>query len=623
MMGFATARRTARLTLASRALRLASLFAVLLLSACEIEGGVPPATPQGGAPNPVVLVGSATPAASRAATAGPTVTPADSTDTLTVGLLEGERPRDLFPYHDDSSDARSSAAVTNLLFPPPLLAHSYGYTITGVLQAMPTLENGGAQLQKADQYLDAAGNITTTVTQVVTQVEQIVVTFRWNPALRWADGTPVTAQDSVFAYELAQKLPLGEEAASRLALTSRYVALDDHTTQAVLKPDFLDPNYLITAWTPLPRHLLATLAPDAIKQSDWATKPVGYGPYTFDRRDGTTLRLKRNPYYAGAAPPAERVLFTFLPNVDALRAGVLNNTLDLASADRIPTDQFPFLKQHQQQGLMQVSYVPSPVWEHLDFNLDVPLLQDYRVRRAFAYGINRQQLVDDLFGGNGAVLNSWLLPGQWAAAPDDQLSIYPYDPAKAKALLDEAGLGDSNGDGLRERDGQPITVTLLTTVNTPVRQTAAERIKQDMTALGIAIDVEPLPLAEIYSPDGPLFQRQFELALFGWLAGPEPAGFVLWSCKAVPNEANGWTGNNFSGWCFRDADRAISAATTSLNTNERAQAYLKQQQLFTQELPVLPLFQRRSLVLVSPRLHGLQPDPLAPITWNIIAWKRS
>src|SRR5262249_42968560 len=157
--------------------------------------------------------------------------------------LASEQARDLLPYHDDTTDARTSAPITSLIFPPPLLALNYSYTTTGVLLRLPTLENGDAQIRSVAAYLDAAGNITSTVTQVITQAQQIVVTYHWNPALRWSDGTPLTAADSVFAYELARTTQLGEEAASHLALLDRYVAVDDHTTQAFLKPDFLDPNY--------------------------------------------------------------------------------------------------------------------------------------------------------------------------------------------------------------------------------------------------------------------------------------------------------------------------------------------------------------------------------------------
>ncbi len=90
----------------------------------------------------------------------------------------------------------------------------------------------------------------------------------------------------------------------------------------------------------------------------------------------------------------------------------------------------------------------------------------------------------------------------------------------------------------------------------------------------------------------------------------------------MPSEANRWTGNNFPGWCFFEADKAIRTATTSIATGERGAAYLRQQQLFTQELPALPLFQRVDATISAPMIEGVQPDPTAPFTWNLSAWVR-
>ena len=98
---------------------------------------------------------------------------------------------------------------------------------------------------------------------------------------------------------------------------------------------------------------------------------------------------------------------------------------------------------------------------------------------------------------------------------------------------------------------------------------------------------------------------------------------VAYLGELKPSEQNGWTGDNFAGWCFRDANRAIREAVTTLDPQQRKAAYLRQQQLWSQELPSLPLFQRLSLALVAPGVRGPQPDPLAPITWNIAAWKRT
>ncbi|MFQ3662025.1 MAG: peptide ABC transporter substrate-binding protein [Chloroflexaceae bacterium] len=559
----------------------------------------------------------------------PTGTPASATASVTppvaerglrIGVLDD--PGDLLPYHDDPADERLTAPITELLFPSPLLVHSYAYTTTGVLERVPSLENGDVTVATVEVYLDSAGMITTTATAVITQVQQISVTYRWNPALTWSDGTPVTADDSLYAYELARQVYMGQEAAGKLALLDRYEKVDAHTTRAVLKPDYTDPAYPAVYWTPLPRHLLLNRNPVELRGSDFARAPVGYGPYVVERRDQGSVRLARNPYYQGRTGPFENITFIFRDNPDLLRTSVTGGSLDVALLEQPLPETLGLLRADAGQGNLKLSAVPSPVWEHLTLNLDVPVLQDIRVRRAIAHAINREALVAGLLAGYGAVLDSWIVPGQWAAAPPDQISRYAYDPDTARRLLDEAGVIDTNGDGLRESGGQPLVLALVTTQNSPLRLATAERITADLAAVGIGTSLQEVPTAGLYSADGPLFRRTFQIALFAWIAGPDPRGWERWSCAGVPNENNGWTGNNFSGWCFFEADRAIRIATTSLAREERAAAYLRQQQLFTQELPVLPLFQRIDVTLVGPSLTGVQADPTAPITWNIADWAR-
>jgi peptide/nickel transport system substrate-binding protein len=311
-----------------------------------------------------------------------------------------------------------------------------------------------------------------------------------------------------------------------------------------------------------------------------------------------------------------------MQDLELLRANVLNGNLDAVVADRVPPELFAALDQDAQEGV-QVRYLPSPIWEHIDFNLDVQLLQDIRVRRAVAHGVNRQVMADALFGGHVPVLDSWVLPGQDAAAPPEQLTRYPYNPDESRRLLDEAGFVDPDGDGVRvSADGITLTLQLLTTQASPVRKVIAERLREDMQAIGLQLEVETTSSEGLFAPDGPLYLRQFELVLFGSMARPEPAGIQLWSCAAVPSDVNNWSGDNFAGWCFRDADRAVREADTALDPAVRREAYLRQQQLWTQELPSLPLFQRLGLVIVAPGVRGIAPDPLAPITWNVAGWRR-
>jgi peptide/nickel transport system substrate-binding protein len=590
--------------------RLGALVSLLLLlSACAIEGGVPPATPVAEAPT----IG---PAPTDAAVAA---AQAERDDTWVIGLLD--RPRTLYPYQPSPTAQRTAAPITELLFPSPVLSYAYSYTGTGVLERIPSLENGDATIQRQNVYLDAAGTITTTVTDVITQVDQLVVTFHWNPKLTWSDGTPVTADDSVFAYELAKQAPPNDAARDRLSQIVAYERVDDHTTRATLRPDFTSPTYFLNYWTPLPRHLLKDERPDEAQAGEFAQKPIGYGPYAIESIGERAITMVRNPHYFGPPPAGSRLTIAFEANADVLRANLLSGNIDAAATDRPPTEFLPALDQDKRERRLARYYLPNPIWEHIDFNLDVPELQDIRVRRAIAMGANRAAMVEQLFGGNSVVLNSWILSDQHESAPADQITRYEYNIHEARHLLDEAGFLDP-GDGIRARDGITLTFTLLTTDAPAIRTQIAEMFQRDMREIGIDIQVQSLPSEELFGVDGPLFQRQFDLALFGWLASSDPGGLLLWSCAAIPSPENNFSGDNFSGWCSRDANRAIREAVTSLDPQQRQAAYLRQQQIFTQDLPALPLFQRLSVVMVALDVQGLQPDPLAPLTWNIASWTR-
>ncbi len=630
-------------------LYLVLLLPLLVLAACEIEGGVAsPATP--GAPPPP----TPTPPPTADAADAPTTQPRGGS-AFQIGLLD--RPADLLPYHTDASDERISAPLTQLLFPEPLLPLSYTYTNTGILERMPSLENGDVELRPVEVYLDDTGVITSTPTDVLTQAHQLIITYHWNPELRWSDGVTVTADDSLFAYEVAQQLALGEQADERLRLTERYERVDDYTTRAYLEPDMLDlPSggaaltdtvdltstvdlsntiYLLSFWTPLPRHVLQDVAPRDLRTSDFAQQPVSYGPYQVSWNTPSGISLERNPYYAASEPlpAADVVSFVFSETLDDLREALDNGSIDVAVTERLDTPDIVMLDSLRARGALQIHYVPGPIWEHLTFNLDFDFLRDLRIRRAIAHGTNRQAMVDELMGGHVPVLHSWMLPEHWAAAPPEQLTTYEYNPHVARALFDEVGFVDVDGNGLREQGfdydsdgtietGAPITLTLITTQGTPLRSAIAGRFQSDMAHIGLAVDIREQPTRELYSPTGLLFRRQFELAQFAWIASTTPHGFELWGCASIPRATNNWSGSNLPGWCRREANQAIVSATTALDGATRYEAYQVHQRLLSEEIPALPLFQRLTAVLHSPGLQGLRPDPTAPVTWNIAEWSR-
>ena len=588
-----------------------ALWLLSLLTACQIEGGVRDRTPVVANTTETIQQVPTNQAVAQAL--------AQRNDIWAVGVTE--LPSDLFPYANDSALRRINSIATEMIYPAPILTYNYGYTTTGILTQVPTIANGDVQINNVSVFLDDAGNITTTTTAVITQVQQLAITYHWNDKLTWSDGTPLTAADSVFAYALARKnAPLGEEARLLLDRTANYEKIDDYTTKATLQPDLIGSGFFLSYWTPLPQHLLKDVAPADIRTSEFAQKPIGYGPYVIESRSSNEIRFVRNPYYYGTIPATSQVVLTAMSGVDMIRANLQNGNLDVAITDRVAIDQYAFIDQDARAGL-PVTYFRSPVWEHIDYNLDVQILQDIKVRRALAYGFNRQALADTLFNGRSPVLDSWLLPEQRGDVPADQLTLYPFDPETASELLDAAGYPMRDSGVRVSKQGVTLTLELITTTGSQLRQEIADRFKSDMQTIGVEINVRTLPPEEIFAPSGPLFLRQFELALFAWIATPDPAGLQLWSCSAVPSDINGWIGNNFAGWCTRDADFAVKKAATSLDIAVQREQYLAQQTLFTSELPSMPLFQRLGVVITTNNMTGVKPDPLAPITWNIASWQ--
>lgn len=575
-----------------------ALLLCFSLIGCSIEGGAPVGQPTVQVQTPL-----------------PTTNPATS-NLWTLGLTE--EPVDLYPY---SYAFRGAAPLIELLYPAPLTVVAEAYTTTGVLERVPSFENGDVQYITTTVNLDANGVITTTQTEIITSVRQLTVTYRWNKNLQWEDGQPLTAADSVFAYNLLRGSASTAQLATQSDLTADYVALDQYTTRAYLPPERDDPNYLITVWTPLPAHLFEG-QPSAKEVSDrLGQSPVGYGAYTLKAwTAGTQLEFVRREGQSAQLPST--IIARLYPDIAMMRDDVLSGRVDVAwtegSLEQLALD----LKTDVQSKTLQLLQAPNPIWEHIDMNLAVVALQDIRMRQAIAHGFDREAISTTLYGTPKAVLHSWLAAESWAFDPTTVVS-YTFDPALSRQLLDEMNYRDTNGDGLRERpDGTPFQLTLTTSAQTPIRQRLSEQFVSDMQAIGIDIKVEALSTTDLYSQQGPLFGRRFELALFGWLRSVDPDGAVLWSCAAIPNQINGYSGDNFTGWCMDTADRAIRTATSSLDPAVRKAAYSEQQQIFTRELPVLPVITRQTTVLLAPKVRGVQPQPLAPITWNVGAWQR-
>ncbi|MEW5985617.1 MAG: peptide ABC transporter substrate-binding protein [Chloroflexota bacterium] len=588
-----------------------------------------------------------------AVTAGPTPTATpEPPKELTVCMTH--EPESLYRYGDPLFGAAEIAtqAVQHAVYESLYTTLSYSYQAQGLVK-LPTLEDGDAELQRVtavagDRVVSAAGHVARLVEglrvfdavgqevafdgRTPVEMTQMVVRFQLRP-MAWSDGVPVTAADSVYSFSLAADAdtPGNKQAIER---TAAYVALDDWTTEWRGLPGWRDPTYFTNVWSPLPRHQLGgRTAIELLTAAETTRQPLSNGPFVIaEWVAGDHIRLERNPYYYRAAeglPRLDRLFFRFLPNAEQVVAQLLAGACQVATQDGLGLAQAPLLWEGQQDGLVSPAFASGLVFEHLDFNI-APVEEyaatrpawfaDERVRQAFALCLNRQAIVEAVTYGLAPVLDVYL-PPEHPLYPAD-LTTWPYDPARANELLEAAGYRDNNGDGLRAdpATNAPFQVWLGVNQDSPLRQQVAEMVRQDLRACGIEVEVRALPAEEWFDPRGPLFGRRFDLALFPWLIGSSPdCGLYLTS--AIPSPANGWEGNNETGWSNAEYDAACQAALAApVGSAEYAAQHRAALRLFADNLPVIPLFLHVKVAAVTAVRH-FHLDPTQPSElYNVYEW---
>ena len=188
---------------------------------------------------------------------------------------------------------------------------------------------------------------------------------------------------------------------------------------------------------------------------------------------------------------------------------------------------------------------------------------------------------------------------------------YPYDPAKAKALLSEAGWNPGAG-GTLEKDGRKFSFTVLTNAGNESRAKTAAIIQQNLAALGIRMEIRTLEWAAFINEF--VKKRKFDALILGWSITPDPDQFDIWSStKTGPDELN------HIGYANPEVDRLLEEGRRTFDTEKRRKAYFRIQEILAEEQPIVFLYYPDALPVVHNRIHGIEPAP-AGITHNFIKW---
>lgn len=582
-------------------------------------------------------------------TAVPTEAPVQPKDLV---ICQSQEPETLYLY---GGSMLAASNVQHAIFTNYITTLSYSYQADG-LEKLPTFDDGDAVLSsvevaegdvvlKADDTVGplAVGDVVnvTDGTEPVTfdgtpvMMDQITADFTMLPTV-WADGEPVKASDSVYSFNLVldPDTPTVKYVAER---TASYEATGDLSVRWTGLPGFRNATYNIAFWVPQPEHLWGGFtAAELLEAEESSRMPVGDGPFKIEEWvAGDSIRLTKNENYYRAdegLPYLDSVTFKFIPDTNQLLAQVLSGQCDIVPEPGLEVSNAPFLTEAEASGLLVPYFQTGTTFQHIDFAVNTygaytdtryDWFEDARVRQAMTMCTDRQGMVDNLLFGRSEVIHTYI-PSVHPLYPTEGLTEYPYDPEAGNALLDEAGFVDTNGDGFRESpDGSPFKPTLGTTAGNVLRQGMTQIFKENQAACGIDVSLYYLPASEWFAdgPEGPLFGRKYDLGLFAWLTGVEPA-CELYMGTQVPGPSDeifeptglpygsGWGGQNNTGWYNADYDAACAQAIGNLpGTDAYTEGHTRAQQIFSQEVPVIPVFLSVKTGVARPEVLNYGIDP--------------
>lgn len=429
--------------------------------------------------------------------------------------------------------------------------------------------------------------------------------FRLRKGIQWEDGTELTAADVEFTYKMVIDPATGSPYADDFLQVREFRVLDRYSFEVRYDHFFAR---AVSSWMSpiLPRHILEG---QDIRTSPFARKPMGAGPYRLKRWEaGSRIVLEASPTYFLGRPHVSEVVFRIIPDTATMfletRAGRL---------DMMELGPQQYLRQTTgkkwAESFHKYRYLAS-AYNFLGFNLEHPFFKDKKVRQAISCAINRADIVKGVLLGLGEPAFGPYKPGTWAYHPG--LRPVDFDPARARALLAEAGFTDSDGDGILDRDGIPLAFTILTNQGNEPRILTATIIQSQLRAVGIDVRIRTVEWAAFIREF--VNTGRFDAIILGWTITQDPDIFAVWhSSQAVPG------GLNFIHYKNPALDKVLEEARATPDRSRRTELYHQVQEILAEDQPYCFLYVPYALPVVQNRFMGIKPA-LAGIMYNFENW---
>jgi peptide/nickel transport system substrate-binding protein len=410
----------------------------------------------------------------------------------------------------------------------------------------------------------------------------VTYTFTLNPNVTFHDGTPLTAEDVKFSFDMLfdPDMPI-EYASSAAELLASYRIVDDLTFEMVSKYPSAVFLYNAAGATPvMPKHVW-----ESIPAAEWAADPgstgqdpsrvIGTGPYKFrEWVPGDHVTLVPNPDYwdlvTGRVPSHDEWIFQILPDDLAAVEAVKNGETDILETVPAP----------QTEEVEAVEDVRVEIFPGFDFtyyapNLRperTPVFQDVEVRQALFIALNKQDIVDVIYAGFGEVAVGTQAPLSSAYDPTRFEEKYAFDPERARQLLESAGWVEGS-DGVREKNGTRLAWTCILPESSTGEALATE-FQQRWADIGAEMTPEIMPFPTLLER---FDATDFDMALLGFSWGPTGDQGPMFSCEG---------GFNREGYCNPEYDALQEQQLGELDPEKRRELLIQQSLIVWRDLPV-------------------------------------
>ncbi len=443
--------------------------------------------------------------------------------------------------------------------------------------------------------------------------DPLAITFTMDENARWHDGKPITAYDVEFTYDIYRDTVISAAAGAHIQSITAVTARDERTVEFHFThkypEQFFDATYHMKV---LPKHVLDTIPPSQLRTHHLAQNPVGSGPYKLSEwRRGEFIRLVANTAFFLGEPEVREIIWRVTPDqaasVSQLIAGeadVIDNVVDPDQLSRI-----------QNADHLRLIEYPAPAYGYIGFNFDDPdvagqphpLFRDPDLRRAIAKAIDKETAVQAVFGDQGAVPIGATSRAVWIWS--DQISQIGFDAHQAGVLLAQAGWTDEDGDGIRERDGQPLEFELLVPASSGVRRRTATIVQEQLRRVGIAMNIAEVEF-------GAFIQRattgQFDAVFGAWVLDPSPRGMrELWTSAGVG-------GSNWGSYQNTEIDQLVETALEALTADQATRHWHAVLTALNNDVPAIWLFEPLLTAVVERRFANasIRPDLWAANIWQ-------